>query len=253
MVKIKSRGKYYEIPESLEELTPGQYERFLLFSLGYANGMFDSSELRIRWLSYLIGMEDYRLLLPEYVAELDESLPLLNSFFEADGSPSLHTVRNLLPEYGGHKGPADCLNGFPFGSFVEALTVLEGISSSEDEEAVSEGCRHVARLLYSIPECEPVPELLLIHAPRLVGNVWRMITEAPVEINGEPIDFRIIFKSTGEGRRPDDHTGWTGITFEIAEKGLFGTVPEVEKTDLWAVLLYLYKCKFEYIHENKTV
>ena len=80
-----------------------------------------------------------------------------------------------------------------------------------------------------------------------------MIQDSPVEINGEKIDFRIIFQNTGKGSRPDDHTGWTGITFEIAEKGLFGTVPEVEKTDMWAVLIYLYKCKFEYIHENKQL
>ena len=73
---------------------------------------------------------------------------------------------------------------------------------------------------------------------------------APVEINGKKIDFRIIFKSSGTSR-PDDKTGWTGITFEIASAGLFGNVSQVEEADMWAVLIYLYKCRFEYNHEKR--
>ena len=73
---------------------------------------------------------------------------------------------------------------------------------------------------------------------------------APVEINGKKIDFRIIFKSSG-GSRPDDKTGWTGITFEVASAGLFGNVSQVEAADMWAVLIYLYKCRFEYNHEKR--
>lgn len=72
-----------------------------------------------------------------------------------------------------------------------------------------------------------------------------------MEINGKKIDFRIIFKSSG-GSKPDDKTGWTGITFEVATAGLFGNVAQVEQTDMWTVLMYLYKCKFEYINEKRN-
>ena len=61
-----------------------------------------------------------------------------------------------------------------------------------------------------------------------------------------------MFRSSG-GKKPDDKTGWTGITFEVATAGLFGNVAEVERTDMWAVLNYLYKCKFEYLNEKRNI
>lgn len=248
---IKSRGKEYEIPENIDELTPDQYEYFLMLYLtsGYRN---PKGQIFIeRWMAYLIGMDDYKILLPEYIAEIDAQLPLLGGFF-VNGEPDLRTVRNLLPEYKGFKGPADGLSGFPFGKFVECLTELTGMGKAE-READYEACvDHIARVMYDIPEGVDVPYLLKFHAPRLFYNVWHMIQTGPVVINGEPIDFRILFRSFGESR-PDDKTGWTGITFEVAEKGVFGTVPEVEATDMWAVLIYLYKCKFEYNYEKSKM
>ena len=245
MDTIARRGKTYEIPSDINQLPPEQYEEFLSLSILFSAGAVSGSELRRRWLSSLIGMRDYSILLPEYTAELDRQLTKISGFFMPDGSPDLRTSRNLLPEYKGYRGPADSLNGLPFGVFVESLTVLMSMSEGDG----SEEARHIARLLYGIPEEEEVPPLLLYHAPRLIANVWNMIQAAPVEINGEPIDFRIIFRTSGGKGRADDRTGWIGITFEIAEKGLFGPVSEVEKADMWAVLIYLYKCKFEYNQE----
>lgn len=93
-------------------------------------------------------------------------------------------------------------------------------------------------------------DLLAFHAPTLLASVWNAIYSEPIEINGKQIDFRIIFRRSGT-RKPDDKTGWTGITFEIATAGLFGNMAEVERTDMWTVLMYLYKCKFEYLNDNR--
>jgi len=65
------------------------------------------------------------------------------------------------------------------------------------------------------------------------------------------VDFSIIFKSSGS-RRPDDKTGWAGISFEIAAAGVFGNVSELDAAPFWAVLMYLYKCKFEYMHDKSN-
>ena len=250
MQTIISRGKRYEIPENIDELSPAQYERLLIIYLACIDGYMDERQARRRLLSFFIGMEDYAILLPEYKEELDSALPLLDPFFDSHGLPAISTVRNLLPEYKGYVGPKDSLASFPFGKFIEALTVLYELSAAEEDEAISAGLDHVARLFYSIPEDREVPLLLRLHAPRLLEAVWRMIREQPVMINGALIDFGIIFRSSGGASGPDDHTGWTGILFEVAEKGLFGSVEKVEQTDMWAVLLYLYKCKFEYLHQK---
>ena len=91
--------------------------------------------------------------------------------------------------------------------------------------------------------------ILAWHAPMLFLAVWKAIQSGPIEINGRDVDFSIIFRSSGP-RRPDDKTGWAGITFEIATSGVFGNVAEVEASPFWSVLMYLYKCKFEYIHDK---
>lgn len=245
MIQITSGGKIYDIPADINELTAEQADTFLTLAMLHDNRWLTREGFRRLWLSALIGMEDYSILLPEYIIELEDQQPKLNGFYMPDGSADLRTTKNILPNYEGFRGPADNLAGLPFGEFIEALTVLADMGDDDHYLAAN----HVARTLYHIPEDRQVPVLLTYWAPRLVANVWSMIQAGPVAINGASIDFRIIFRSSGTESRADDKTGWTGILFEIAEKGLFGPVPEVEKTDMWAILLYLYKCKFEYNQE----
>lgn len=262
METINTRGRRIDIPAHVSELTPRQYEYYCILASMLGTGRMTMAAFRRRWLSYLIGMgdTDYTLLRPEYIAELDAQLAVIDSFLIAEQAPDgqyyrldFDTPVNLLPEYCGYHGPGDWLNGVTFGEFVECLTVIESMVAAPSLDDVADGYRQIARVLYHIPASDPVPELLGFHAPMLFAAVWRAIQSAPVEINGRKIDFAIIFQSTSRDRRPDDHTGWAGITFEVASAGLFGNVGEVERTDFWAVLIYLYKCKFDYIHEmSKT-
>lgn len=255
MMQIKTRGRTLLVPSYVGELSPEQYEYYCLLAFALSAGEITPEYFRIRWFSFLIGMKkvDFTILRPAHVEELESQMGVIDNFLT--GSPdSLHldfkTPVNLLPSYRGYQGPSDMFQGMPFGEFVECYTVAESLPASDAEEA-AEGCRHIARLLYHIPEEEPVPELLAFHAPRLFSNVWDAITGAPVEINGQKIDLRIIFRNSGSGR-PDDKTGWTGIIFEIASAGLFGNVDKVRQTDLWEVLIYLYKCKFEYLNDKRN-
>lgn len=255
MKTITTRGRRIEIPETVGELTPGQYEYYCFLSYSVGNGLIGLDYFRVRWLSYLIGLgrADFTALKPEYIAELEAQMDTIDGFFVESGngvSLDFTTPVNLLPEYKGYKGPGDWLEGTTFGVFVECLTVFEGLSGAEPDD-VAEGYSHIARRLYSIPEGEPVPVILAFHAPTLLASVWKSLMDGPIDINGKKIDFRIIFKSSGSSR-PDDKTGWTGITFEVASAGLFGNVRQVEETDMWEVLLYLYKCKFEYLHEKRN-
>lgn len=252
MVEILTRGRKVEIPQYVDELTPEQYEFYCFLASSIASGILSLENLRIAWMSRLLGMDDFTILLPEYVAEIERQLPAIDGFFIKDGdrvSLDFDTPVNILKEYAGFTGPGDWLDGLSYGDFTRCLEIMQSAGDSEIE--TSKAYRSVARILYHIPEERDVPSLLEFHAPMLFTGVWRRILAAPVEVNGQEIDFRIIFRPTGESR-PDDKTGWTGITFEVASTGVFGNVAEVEKTDFWAVLLYLYKCKFEYIHDQNN-
>lgn len=259
METITTRGRTVDIPTHVEELTPKQYEYYCFLAFALAGKIITPNYFRTRWLSFLIGLgkADFTILKEEHIDELKAQISAIEVFFVkeiVEGVERIQldfdTVVNLLPEYKGYKGPDDLLQGITFGEFVECYTVAECLNVA-DPKAMTEGCEHIARTLYHIPGTAPVPDLLTFHAPKLFSSVWKAIQSGPIEINGKKIDFRIIFKSSGSSK-PDDKTGWTGITFEIASAGLFGNVREVEKADMWAVLIYLYKCKFEYLNEKRN-
>lgn len=259
METITTRGKSIEIPTYVAELTPAQYEYYCFLAFALAGRIITPDYFRIRWFSYLIGLgkSDFTILKPGYIDELEAQISAIDGYFVKEmieGQERVHldfdTVVNLLPEYKGYKGPGDLFQGVTFGEFVECYTVAECLDET-DPETTAKGYEHIARTLYHIPEEAPVPDLLTFHAPKLFSSVWKAIQSAPIEINGKKIDFRIIFKSSGS-TKPDDKTGWTGITFEVASAGLFGNVNQVEKADMWAVLIYLYKCKFEYLNEKRN-
>lgn len=259
MKTITTRGRTVDIPTHVEELTPKQYEYYCFLAFALAGKVITPDYFRVRWFSFLIGLgkADFTILKEEHIDELEAQISAIEGYFVKEiieGSERVHlnfdTVVNLLPEYKGYKGPGDLFQGVTFGEFVECYTVVECLDGAVPE-AIAEGYEHIARTLYHIPDTAPVPDLLTFHAPKLFSSVWKAIQSGPIEINGKKIDFRIIFKSTGN-TKPNDKTGWTGITFEVATAGLFGNVSQVEKADMWAVLIYLYKCKFEYLNEKRN-
>lgn len=254
MVIIRTRGKEIEIPGGIDELTPEQYVYYchLVWALGA--DVITLKAFRVRWFSFLVGLNriDYTLLKIESREELAAQISAIDGFFNQEsGRPSLlfTTTRNLLPSYKGFNGPGDWLEGMKYGDFIDCLNLSEAVRSANEDDVLDIYAR-IARIMYSIPDSENVPDLLLFHAPAFLSAVWRAIMTRPVEINGRNIDFRIIFKGSGSDRR-DDGTGWAGITFEVAAAGVFGNVKDVEQVDLWSVLLYLYRCKFEYLEEKR--
>lgn len=256
MENVVYRGCTIEIPSHVSELTQPQYEYLIFLAMALSSGCIDDDCFKRRWMSHLIGLSvpDYLLLHEEYISELDSQLGLLDGFFTKRPGVEgwlidFSTPFNLLPAYHGYTGPGDWLSGVKYGEFVECLTVIEGLCSL-DAEGIAQGYEHIARVLYHIPVDEKVPDILAFHAPTLFISVWHEIQNNPVEINGIKLDLSIIFKSSGHDR-PDDKTGWAGITFEVVAAGLFGTVPQVEATDFWEVLLYLYRSKVEYEYERR--
>lgn len=257
MYRFFDGKKEVEIPTVLEELTPEQYRYFITLTSLYASCLsMGEDAFRVRWLSYLSGLGtlDFTLFIDERKELYRKAMAMTDGFFYRgiDGRlmPNFDTPVNLLKEVDGYKGPGDMLDGITFGDFTECSMALRLIPEDGGDDAL-EMYEHIARVLYRMPKEKEVPEILLFHAPTLFRNVLKQIESGPIEINGEKIDFRIIFQSDKTGKNYDDKTGWAGITFEVASSGVFGSVKEVENTDFWLVLLYLYRCKFEYLHSKQ--
>ena len=254
MVRVEHNGKSYEIPGVLDELTPDQYKSYLFLAVMLRRGVIDEMGFRAKLLAELMGLgvdiTDYK---PEIAKGLIAQLGVLDGFLDKKG-PITATGRNLLPEFAGWRSKVgDMLNGLAFGDFVEGLTLLGRLD--EDEESQRAVLNELARLLYSAPEGKAdaeVPALVAVHTVTFFTSVFNMIRKEPIGISGELINFSIIFKPVpGMPSKADDHTGWHGIAMEVASSGVFGTLKEVNGTPLWDVLLYLYRAKFDLLHEKR--
>ena len=251
MEKFTYNSKTAEVPSCLDEVSSEQYRQFLILSVLMNRGTISPGQFRVKWLSFLLGMKaDYTMYRREIIRELDG---------ERIVTPILKTGRNLMQDFGSWHGVGDMLNGLTFGNFCDCLDLLQQskqAATEKDEPAINEIFQDITLKLYRYkdPEKMPaVPSLLAIHAVNFFSAVWEMVLSGPVYIGGEDIDFRILFqKLASEDRKADDKTGWTGIVFEVAASGVFGNKKEVDDTPFWDVLLYLYKCKFEYLHQKRN-
>lgn len=267
MEKITYNNKTVNIPSVLDELNGEQYGQFLILAVLMNRETITPAQFRVKWISFLLGMKtDYVMYTQNIIRELDAQLEKLDGFFsyttgkegERIVTPILSTGRNLMQDFGGWHGVGDMLNGLTFGNFCDCLGLLQQCrqaAEDDDNTDINEIFQEFALKLYrfeTLGKTPPVPTLLAIHAVNFFSAVWEMILSAPVYIGGEDIDFRILFKKlAASDRKPDDKTGWTGIAFEVAASGVFGNMKTVNDTPFWDVLLYLYKCKFEYLHQKK--
>lgn len=254
MVTVEHNGKSYEIPGMLDELSAEQYQAYLFLAVMLRRGIIDEMGFRAKLLAELMGLKvDITDFKPDVAEALIAQLGVLDGFFDGQW-PITATGRNLLPEFAGWTSKVgDMLNGLSFGDFVEALTLMGRLD--DEEESQQAVLNELARLLYSPPEDKPdteVPALVAVHSLTFFTSVFNMIRKEPIGISGEQINFSIIFKPVpGVPSKADDHTGWHGIAMEVASSGVFGTLKDVNGTPLWDVLLYLYRAKFDLLHEKR--
>lgn len=263
MHRFYDGDRQVEIPTALDELSSAQYLFFVTLSGLYCGTSMSEKEYRERWFAYLAGLDitDFSLLVPDKKKLYRDEMVHTDGFFKKleDGSlgPEFYTTSNLLPSVkegdNVYEGPGDLLEGMTFGEFTECMAVMSADRQPEETDLLNV-YGHIARVMYHVPEGNSIPDILYFHAPTLFRNVLKHIESSPIEINGREIDFGIIFRSAGDSDgRQDDRTGWAGVTFEVASSGIFGDLKGVEKADLWTVLLYLYRCKFEYLQtKNRT-
>lgn len=263
MQEITYDNKTKKIPEELEELSPSQYFRYLELVLMMNTGKISPFEMKCKLMSMLLGMRyNFTICKESIVGEISAQLPKLDGFFDiTEGAdkviydPHIKSGKNLLPSYKNWRGPNDMLNDITYGQFVQCLNLakaMETARTEKDDKLVDSLMSEFGEILYRTEDSitgGSLPLLVCFHSYIFFCAVWELICTVPIPINGEDINFSILFQEP-EDKKANDKTGWVGIAFEVASSGVFGNVKQINETPFWDVLLYLYKCRFEFIHNK---
>ena len=111
------------VPETLEELTPAQYYRYLEIATMANQHILSEPGIRLKILSLFLALPvDMGHLPPSTWKETLALLSLTDPFVIREGKSfrlDLSTGINLLPEWNGFHGPEDMLNGVSFDTFCK--------------------------------------------------------------------------------------------------------------------------------------
>lgn len=112
----------------------------------------------------------------------------------------LSTGINLLPEWNGFHGPEDMLNGVSFDTFCKCMALVRrmGDEGGGDRDMI---LREFGKALYTGREGAEPPILLCLHAYLFFMNVFAIIREEPLEIDGETVNLRILFRKMRSRKR----------------------------------------------------
>ena len=246
MKEIKIGKKGVMLPESWEEMTRDQYWTYMLLLSAVMAGERQTLEAEKTFFSFLIGWNgaDWTRMTDADTADMLRALFLEHGKrWGMDRLPDTECI-NLMPVWRGHKGPEDWLGDMTWGTFCDCLDLLS-MAAQEGEGQTADG---LARMMYGLPAEETPDGVLRLHCLALMQSVVAAMSSGPIAINGRDVDLSIVFRSHhGSG----DGTGLAGVTFEVAESGVFGAFREVKDTGMWDVLLYLYKCRKSKEKEKK--
>ena len=208
MQEITYDNKAKKIPESLEELSPDQYYRYLELVIMMNTGKISPFEMKCKLISLLLNMKyNFVICRESIVNEIIAQLYKIDGFFniteEEDKiiyDPHIKTGCNLLPTHRGWKGPDDMLNDITYGQFVQCLNLvraMEAARKEQDDEQTNKLMSEFGEVLYRSDDPKAgktPPALVCFHSYIFFCAVWELICTVPIPTNGEEINFSILFQ-----------------------------------------------------------
>lgn len=279
-IEIPQTGKKIEYPSSWEECTPGQTAFIFRAALKLLAGQIGLLDFRISVLYHLTGIvrkakhnrkdayltEEQRLVKYNNIARAAETVDFV--FSQSDNGDKVFDypcVYNLFPvvRVQGRKyyGPGEALLNVTFAEYRVAYNYYRQFITNRDDNALNSLCA----VLYRPARTGEVNEDIRINFnPYTVHNRTIRFRKLPAEIKfyilswfaacdryfktsdldveGSIINLSPLFRAAPEYNVDQEtaNLGLTGILMAVAESGVFGRMDEVDRTNLYTVLLKLY-------------
>lgn len=273
---IPAAKRHIEYPECMDELSPVQFEHycrlFLKLKAGETNLVDFMSEMTMHLLDLKIpfSYNQYgpgaREIISDNFRQVMETLGwlLVQDPQTAEITPNISFNRNLLPRIGRTYGPSDALQDLTLGEFRDALGYSFDFEKNLSEDSLNLFCatlyrphkafwklrrywpawdgqprkRHNSQLLSQRAVYFSKMPFHLKFGAWLVFNAGlNFLRGGTVTIEGKEISFAKLW----EGREEIPGIGMAGVLFSLAESGVFGTLREVERENLYVGLARLYQ------------
>lgn len=266
-------GKSFSIPSDIEELDQHQYLFYLEQVLKFVNGLITDpqeikrnlfnnfTDMKMGWKMKFYSDEIYY----QIWDSINRMIDTLDSFFDIEEKEDgkvyimhINSAKNLLPEWNGYESYKDIFSEMTWGEFHKCSDLLKLIDIGIKNDKGTEVNNLMEELFYTLykpkkPNCkiDKIHQTVLFHALNYFSYIYQLITTTPIEINGEEIDFSVLWKYDEEDEENNSELkklGWNNIQFIISEKGVFGNSEQLNKEKFINVFLWLYKQHID----NKT-
>lgn len=214
---------------------------------------------------------------------------LIDDFFDIDDKNQkvikqnyIHNpVPSFAPAWKTYYGPSDQFMNVSFGEYSDALRLFLEFSSSGDIELLY----HIAAILYRPKKnfhfirknqaeydgdkrqaynsnlverradaMKRAPFGFVYGVYLLFASFQKFISSAEVPWGGKILDLSILFTPDLDDVQIDigkDDIGMDAVMFSMAESGTFGTRKELDRTNVWMILVRMYDIKIQDLKRKK--
>lgn len=252
--------KNLEFPECWEEVQPAEFAyllklRMLLILSPKAISLTDVKRLWCRYVLRHRGLKskkkDYYLL----VNNLSETLDWQWKVDDENKSIALifDSTVNLIPSWSDFWGPASHGADLTFGEFRYAVIMMNEYTRTQDVAYLYSLCAILYRrkkggkrvpfvssdLAKMTKDIAGMPDYLKWGVYCWFASFCSFLFHGTFILDGCEVCFEPVFSATNNGNTPEQSLGMNSILFSMAESGVFGSIEEVDNTQLLRVLLKL--------------
>lgn len=282
-IEILEVSKKMEYPSSWNECNRKQIRFIFREAIKLIGGDIGMLEFRIRVFYFLTGIRRKRRherkermmtedqLAQKYMNVVEGANTIDFMFREQKGLPLFEYSRvgNVLPVIRSRMkrmyGPVEALFNISFGEYMVAFDFFRRYVDHKDVSDLNKLCavlyrprrkgeiNNDLRIDFNASECVrrakwwcrvPFEDRFIIYS--WFAACDNFFKTGEIEVDGQRISFQGLFKQSGGGELGVKDLGLTGVLMSVAEAGTFGTLENVNRTNLYTVLLKLYHWQVEH-------
>lgn len=269
---IPDTGTRLYMPEDLSQCDERQYNEMSMLIYHLQHGKLPYEVFRVHAVYKLLNMKPvengdasiqeekmanvYQLsnLVDDFFEEGENEVKVLKQYYVHNPIPK---VRPLLANY---YGPSDDFANLQFGEYIDALHLFSEYHATGDDEYLYRLMATLYRPIVLIPKKgqrrkeyfeNDVERRAKVFRKLYFGQVYgfyllfasfqKYLATAKIYWQGRELDLSILFEEGEETVKSDiPGIGMKSTLYTLAESGVFGSINELKRENLWEILMRMY-------------